>query len=497
MNLILSTTLLIFAIFPLEALCAPITNEDIKWLNRITYGIDTQTIENFQDLGRQAFLAQQLDRGMNEKLPPQVQKIISDLQIEQVSPEMLSEHFQEQNQIIKKLPKNERISAHNEQKAYAKEIYEEAVQRHLLRALYSQAQIKEQLTWFWLNHFNIFQGKGPIRWLISDYEESAIRPHVLGKFRDLLMATLQHPAMLIYLDNSHNAANKINENYARELMELHTLGIEGGYSQLDIEALTKVLTGAGVNFGNGQTKLGNKLMPYYRRNGSFEFNPKRHDFSQKQFLGEKIAGEGFVEIEKIVDILARHPSTAKFISYKLAVYFVSDTPSSELIEKMAKTFKTTDGDISATLMTLFESKEFTASLGSKIRDPIHYVLASLRFAFDKQTISYVDPINKWLKDLGEPLYGHLTPDGYGMTEKDWISPAQLTKHFETAKQIVNNNDISSSISTSLKETKLSSTPLFQKIEPILSNQTKLALRKAVTPSEWNTLLLSAPEFLYR
>lgn len=476
------------------ASAAPLSNEDVKWLNRMTYGINSQAIESYQTQGRQRYLDLQLTNQADDKLPANVNDMLSKLLIEQEPVEKIAQDLHREFQRIRKLPKPERRLAHKALTKSENQLMHEAVQRHLLRALYSPAQIKEQMTWFWLNHFSVFRGKGDVRWLVADYEKSAIRPHALGKFRDLIKATLRHPAMLIYLDNSHNAASKINENYARELMELHTLGINGGYSQQDVQELSRILTGAEVNWDNQPPKLNKKLEPYYRHEGGFEFNPKRHDFGDKQFLGKKISGDGYAEIEQVIDMLAKHPSTANFISRKLAVYFVSDAPSVGLVEKLAKTFQTTDGDIAATLRTLFASKEFTDSLGKKISDPMHYVLATLRFAYDGQLLSEVDSVTRWLDGLGEPLYGHLTPDGYGMTEKDWISPNQLTKRFETAKQIVNNELSSNSV---LKNQKLANKPLYQIIEPILSAQTKVALEKAASPKEWNIFLLSAPEFIYR
>lgn len=480
------------------ALSAPLSGEDVKWLNRITYGINSQAVESYQKQGRKQYLDAQLTNPADDKLPAYVSEMLANLVIEQKPAEMIVQDLKKEDRRIHRLPVQEKPKAQKARNRYMNSLIKESAQRHLLRALYSSAQVKEQMTWFWLNHFSIFRGKGAVRYLLADYEESAIRPHVLGKFRDLLMATVRHPAMLFYLDNSHNAVGKINENYARELMELHTLGIDGGYTQQDVQELARILTGAGVSWTNKPLKhLDKKLERYYLRDGNFVFNPKRHDFGEKQFLGKKIGGDGFGEIEQVVDMLARHPSTARFISHKLAVYFVSDTPPPALVERVAKTFQSSDGDIAATLHTLFESEEFVASLGKKISDPMHYVVAALRFAYDGQSITELSPPIEWLDKLGEPLYGHLTPDGYGMTEKDWISSGQLTKRFEIAKQLVNSKLSSADRSAGLKAQKLSDKPLYQTLESILSAQTKAALAKAASAEEWNTFLLSAPEFVYR
>jgi len=496
MKLKLITALLILFNWSV-ALSGPLSAEDVKWLNRLTYGINSQTLASYQKQGRKQYLDAQLTERADDKLPADVDAMITNLVIEQKPAEMIVQDLKREERRIHRMPVETKPKAQKARNRYMNSLINESIQRHLLRALYSPAQVKEQMTWFWLNHFSVFRGKGAVRYLLADYEESAIRPHVLGKFRDLLMATVRHPAMLFYLDNSHNAVGKINENYARELMELHTLGIDGGYSQQDVQELARILTGAGVSWANKPIKnLDKKLERYYLRDGNFVFNPKRHDFGEKQFLGKKIAGDGFGEIEQVVDMLARHPSTARFISHKLAVYFVSDTPPPALVERMAKTFQGSDGDIAATLHTLFESEEFTASLGKKISDPMHYIVAALRFAYDGQSITKLNPAIEWLDKLSEPLYGHLTPDGYGMTEKDWISSGQLTKRFEIARQIVDSN-LAADKSAALTTRKLADKPLYQAIEPVLSAQTKAALAKAASAGEWNAFMLSAPEFIYR
>ena len=179
------------------------------------------------------------------------------------------------------------------QKDYQQELNRlarEAATRSLLLDVYSPNQLQQQLSWFWLNHFSVHQGKHNLRAMVGDYEMNAIAPHALGKFRDLLAATVHHPAMLRYLDNEANAANRINENYARELMELHTLGVNGGYSQKDVQELARILTGVGVNLGADTPKVKPALQAQYVRRGLFEFNPNRHDYGDKQFLGQTVKG---------------------------------------------------------------------------------------------------------------------------------------------------------------------------------------------------------------
>jgi len=195
--------------------------------------------------------------------------------------------------------------------------------------------LQEQMTWFWMNHFNVHQGKSNLRVLVSDYEEQAIRPHALGKFRDLLAATLHHPAMIRYLDNEQNAANRINENYAREIMELHTLGVDGGYTQNDVQQLARILTGVGVNLGDKTPDVRRDKQSQYVRKGLFEFNPNRHDYGDKVFLGQTVKGRGLAEVDEALDRLSRSPATARYVSRKLAIYFVADEPPPQLVERMA------------------------------------------------------------------------------------------------------------------------------------------------------------------
>jgi uncharacterized protein (DUF1800 family) len=336
----------------------------------------------------------------------------------------------------------------------------------LLRALYSPNQLEEHLAWFWLNHFNVFQYKGPLRALIADYEERAIRPHALGRFRDLLGATARHPAMLIYLDNARNSAGRLNENYARELMELHTLGVDGGYSQRDVESLARVLTGWSIDLDAP---------------GLARFYPRRHDSSAKELLGRPLKTKGAAELDEALDLLARHPATARFVSRKLALFFVSDDPPPALVERMAATFGATDGDIAQVLRTMFASAEFRASLGTKFKDPLHYALSALRLVLDDRPLPDAQPVIGALARLGEPLYARATPDGYPLTKSDWASGGQLAARFEVARAIANR------VPGRIWEEPLGS----------LGPGTRDALARASTSPEWNLLLLASPEFMHR
>jgi uncharacterized protein (DUF1800 family) len=378
----------------------------------------------------------------------------------------------------------------------------EASSRHVLRDLYSPNQIQEQMSWFWLNHFSVFQYKSNLRPMLSDYEDAAIRPNALGKFRELLKTAAFHPAMLRYLDNEQNAVGHINENFARELMELHTMGVTGGYTQRDVQELARILTGVGVNLKPEITNVRPALQAYYVRKGLFEFNPARHDFADKVFLGQPMHGKGLAEVEEALDRLARHPATAAFISRKLAQYWLADEPHANLVSRMVQTFQKTDGDIAETLRTLLSSEEFARGAGHKFKDPMRYVISSVRLAYDEKVILNTGPILNWLNRMGEPLYGRQTPDGYPLTDSSWASPGQMATRFEIAKAIGSGSAglFKSEGPQAVEQAafpQLSNALYFQSISRRLSPATRQALDQATSPQEWNTFLLSSPEMMNR
>src|SRR5258708_3259369 len=405
--------------------------EDVLWLERASFGLDSASVESSRQLGRERFLERQLHPGA-AALPVPIAAEISALEISHVDPAKWLADVNAQYKSINAMPdgadKEQARKAINDR---GNKLAYEAIRRDLLRAVYSTAQLQEQMVWFWLNHFSVFQYKANLRWLVGDYEERAIRPHVFGHFKDLAMASLQHPAMLQYLDNNQNAAGHINENYARELLELHTLGVGRGDSQHDVQELARVLTGVGVNAGDAP-KLKPDMQRFYLRSGAFEFNPARHDFGAKALLGHPIAGQGFGEVEFAVGLIVSQPACARFVSRQLALYFVADDPPPALVERMAQTFMHTDGDISAVLHELFMSREFAAALGGKFKDPTRFVVSAIPFAYDGRAISNTRPVLNWLNGLGEAPYGRQTPDGYPLTELGWASSAQITPRFEIA-----------------------------------------------------------------
>jgi uncharacterized protein (DUF1800 family) len=378
----------------------------------------------------------------------------------------------------------------------------EAARRHVLRALYSPAQIHAQMSWFWLNHFSVSQNKANLRAMVGDYEESAIRPHALGKFKDLLSAVARHPVMLRYLDNDRNAAGRINENYARELMELHTLGVDGGYSQRDVQELARVLTGVGVSLSADNPAVRKELQTYYVRQGLFEFHPGRHDFGDKVLLGEPIRSKGLAELDEALTRLSRQRATAQFISHKLTQFWLTDTPPAALVARMADAFQRSDGDIAQTLWVLFNSTEFASGEGQKFKDPMRYVISAVRLAYDDKAILNAGPVLNWLDRLGEPLFRRQTPDGYPLTQSAWASPGQMATRFEVAKAIGSGTAglFKGEGAQAIDQPafpQLSNALYFQAIEPTLSVPTRRALYQATSSQEWNTFLLSSPEMMSR
>jgi uncharacterized protein (DUF1800 family) len=482
------------------ATLAPLGKTDAVWLERVTFGLDSATVSAYRRLGRDRYLEEQL-HGTAGELPAPIAAQAHEPGSLQLDPQQRLQTLQERRKAINAMPdgpeKDQARKALNDEGAL---VAYQAVRLQLLRAVYSPAQLREQMVWFWLNHFSVFQYKADLRWLIADYEEHAIRPNALGRFRDLVLATLEHPAMLQYLDNSQNAAGHVNENYARELMELHTLGVNGGYSQQDVQQLARVLTGVGVNAG-AAPQLKPEWRDLYVRRGAFEFNPARHDFGQKVLLGQAVTGRGFAEVEQAVDIIVRQKACARFVSRELATYFVGDSASQGLVDAMAQSFQHSGGDIAATLRTLFLSPEFAAARPAKFKDPMHYVLSSVRLAYDGRTISNTRPLLDWLNALGEAPYGRQTPDGYPLTAISWQSPGQMSRRFEIARAIGSGNvhlfdpeDGTSAGSGGFPQ--LSNRLYFEAVEPFLTASTRTALDAARSPQEWNTFLLASPEMNY-
>ena len=323
-------------------------------------------------------------------------------------------------------------------------VVDELAQAKLLRAIYSDRQLEQVMTDFWFNHFNVFLGKGPERLMLTNYEQQVIRPHAMGKFEDLLVATAKSPAMLFYLDNwlsvgpnsmqalgvpahpsrrgpygyprpnpnaKRKANNGLNENYGRELLELHTLSVNGGYTQRDVTEVAKVFTGWTIERPND--------------GGEFHFDLRKHEPGPKMVLGHRIKPKGEDEGREVLHLLATSPQTAHFISLKLAQRFVSDDPPPALVDRMSKTFQKKKGDIREVLATMFHSPEFWADSAyrNKVKTPLEFIASAAR-----ATAASVDdalPLVRQLNNMGMPLYGAVPPTGYSMKAETWVSSSAL------------------------------------------------------------------------
>jgi uncharacterized protein (DUF1800 family) len=325
----------------------------------------------------------------------------------------------------------------------------ELAYQRLIRDIYSNAQLQEVMTDFWLNHFNVYLRKNEATpYYLVSFERDVIRPLALGKFEDLLVATAHSPAMLLYLDNASSmgpdspaaerakerdarnpdakrkAPEGLNENYARELMELHTLGVNGGYTQADVTQVARVLTGWTVD------------RP--QRGGGFKFDENRHEPGTKKVLGKKIKENGEQEGEELLHMLAMRPATAQFLSRKLAIRFVGDEPPQSLVDRMAKTYLSSGGDISEVLKTLFHSPEFwsTDTYRAKVKTPIEYVVSAAR-ASNAVMVSPLPLVNA-LRDMGMPLYGAVPPTGYKWESSTWVSTGALVNRMNFALTLAAN-----------------------------------------------------------
>jgi uncharacterized protein (DUF1800 family) len=310
----------------------------------------------------------------------------------------------------------------------------------LLRAVYSERQLFEMMVDFWENHFSIFANKDDDRYLLTSYDRDTIRPFAMGRFRDLLGATAHSPAMLFYLDNWRSsvprpyAATKdkpagvdggFNENYARELMELHTLGVDGGYTQKDVQEVARCFSGWTIQKPNEQ--------------GLFLYRPGLHDDGEKIVLGHRILpGGGMADGERVLDILAMHPATARFIVTKLARRFISDDPPRSVIDRAAAVFLKTDGSIRETLRAIVMSPEFfsTTAYRAKMRSPFEYVAAAMR-ALNAETDGD-RPVLDAIGRMGQPVFGRITPDGYADRADQWLSSGAMIARFNFASALATN-----------------------------------------------------------
>ncbi len=395
----------------------------------------------------------------------------------------------------------------------------ELSEQKILRAVYSERQLQEVLTDFWFNHFNVDARKGPSRYFLTEYERDAIRPHVLGRFRDLLEATAKSPAMLFYLDNwmsadpqgphpeamdrtqrfrggrrfglqpprpnqtmrpqpaaRPNMPRGLNENYGRELLELHTLGVDGGYTQKDVTEVARAFTGWTID------------QP--RQGGGFRFVAALHDNREKTVLGQRIAaGGGVSDGEQVLDIVSTHPATATFIAAKLARRFVSDTPPAPLVTRAALRFRETGGDLRAVMTVILTSPEFLSpdAYAAKVKTPFEFMISALRAT--NAEIHDARPLVRSLQTLGMPLYQCQPPTGYKDTADAWINTGALVNRMNTALTLAENRMAAVSLARALEPERL--------IPGGLSEATRSTIARAATAPQAVALALGSPEFQRR
>jgi uncharacterized protein (DUF1800 family) len=536
-------------------------------LNRLTYGPHPEDIERVGKMGIKSFIEQQLhpesipDAGVEQKLagletlkmtsselasaypPPQVIRQVQQRQREAMSRpddpssgEMMSkEGTAEAPPVPLRRGNPQRIEAAATEPARnpnmklegPREIVKELQQAKVIRAVYSERQLYEEMVDFWENHFNIFAGKGADRWLLTEYDRDIIRPNAMGKFKDLVEATAHSPAMLFYLDNwlsadpngphpkaskgRGNARNRplgnrrydpwgrpvppsripssppaaaqnqgnpkrgLNENYARELMELHTLGVEGGYTQKDVTEVARCFTGWTI------------LQP--RQGGAFFFNERIHDKGVKAVLGHKIHAGGEKDAEEVIRILVRHPSTAHFIAKKLVTRFVSDDPPEALVGRVAATYLKTEGDIREMLRTIFYSPQFSSreAYRAKVKSPFELVVSAIRTSGGDTNASI--PLLQFIARMGQPLFMYQAPTGYPDRASEWLNTGTLLTRMNFALAFAANRIPGTNVELSGLLGEVSPTQVDEVRTRLLnlyllgtaSDQTRAALSKAPLP----------------
>jgi uncharacterized protein (DUF1800 family) len=416
-------------------------------LNRIGFGARPGDVERVQKMGVREYIEQQLrpESISDARTEDKVSRFAS----LRMSQDEIFEQYPEPQRLARQLgimnPKQakptDQPAARARIQEYMKDntlqrpaqLLQELVSNKIVRGVESDRQLQEVMTDFWFNHFNIYWDKGADKWLTTDFETNVIRPHAMGKFKELLRATAESPAMLFYLDNHLSSAPElrnraranakrqpgINENYARELMELHTMGVDGGYTQKDVTEVARAFTGWTID------------QP--RMSATFIFRPAIHDRGEKTVLGQRIpANRGIQDGQQVLDILARHPSTARFLATKLVRRFVSDDPPQSLVDKVAATYTKTDGDIREMLRTIFYSDEFMSpnAYGKKMKSPFEYAVSAIR-ALGGETEGNPQ-IAKAIRDMGQPLYQYQPPTGFPDRADHWMSDGALVARLNFA-----------------------------------------------------------------
>ncbi len=458
----------------LPATLIPANNDELfifAALKRITFGPTVGEIERAKQIGFEAFVEDQLA-------------------FDQIDDAALSSRINHLTTL--NMPASE-LAALEERGLPVSEL----VQSTLLRAAYSRRQLYEHMVNFWSNHFNIYVLKKQDRFLKSVDDREVIRPHALGNFRDLLSASMHSPAMLVYLDNASSTNKGPNENYSRELMELHTLGVNGGYTQDDVSEVARSLTGWSATGPRSGQEI-----------GRFIFRENSHDDGAKKILGVDFpAGQGIQDGEQLVDLLANHSSTADYISYKLIRRFVSDSPPPALVSRVSSAFQASQGDLRAVLKTILFSEEFRASLGLKLKRPFEYVVSAIRQT--NANAKFDKPTSKMLRQMGQTPFFWPAPNGYPDVGAAWLNSNDLLTRWNFALAVA--TDSLKDIEINWHELSSSSNPeeildslsvrLLGNVLPLEVRASTLALVNSINSLDpvisINALLLASPYFQYR
>jgi uncharacterized protein (DUF1800 family) len=501
-------------------------------INRIAYGPRPGDVARIREMGLQRYIDQQLhperiaDSGMTARLSGLTTIAMSSRQITEQFEIPQIEMQQERRQQAAATTGNPDQPAQPtpEIRPRANQLVLELSEQKLLRATYSERQLQEVLADFWFNHFNVDARKGRDRFMLTDYEREAIRPHVLDTFRSLLEATAKSPAMLFYLDNwmsadpngrhrdptfgarpsrgqwrgpaifppmpgvqqqqapARRTPRGLNENYGRELMELHTLGVDGGYTQRDVTEVARAFTGWTIENP--------------RQGGRFRFEPRLHDQGEKIVLGHRIkAGGGERDGEQVLDILSRHPSTARFIATKLVRHFVSDTPPASLVERAAARFRRTDGDLREVMRTILTSAEFLSpeAYRAKVKTPFEFLVSAVRAT--GADVQDATPLVRSMQQLGMPLYGCQPPTGYKDTADAWVNTGALVNRMNVALALASNQMRGISVDHQLPFDSHEAAAAM--LSGDVSAATLATIARATTAPEMTALTLGAPEFQRR
>jgi uncharacterized protein (DUF1800 family) len=410
-------------------------------LQRLTYGPRPGDVARVQALGVDAWIERQLDPERVDDTA--VEQALSALPTLTMSIGALQREYPRPTPEIQRRLAAGEMSPREIREQYPLErrparIVAELQTARMLRAVASERQLQELMVDFWFNHFNVFAAKGEVRWYLTAYERDVIRSHALGRFGDLLRATARHPAMLFYLDNwlsrrpgytprlgpDAGRATGLNENYARELMELHTLGVDGGYTQADVTEVARAFTGWTIE------------RP--REDARFVFRQAVHDTGDKRVMGQAIRGGGQRDGEQILDLLAAHPATARFVAGKLVRRFVADDPPPALVERVAAAYRTSGGETRAMLRVIFASPEFRAdeTAGAKIKKPSEFVASAARAVGATADTRGAQALARAAAEIGEGLYEAGPPTGYPDRAEAWVNPGALLARMNFALALV-------------------------------------------------------------